>query len=167
MSPTRNQLVLLAAGASAAILAGAYIFQALGYAPCRLCWWQRYGHFAALAAALPALASTGRFWPLIGALAVLGSAGIGIFHTGVERLWWEGLSSCSGAGAGIGGLSVDALLDPLAEAPALVLCDDIVWRLSDLIAWPALDLTMANLNAIASLLFALIWVAAARRSRRP
>jgi disulfide bond formation protein DsbB len=42
---TRNALVLLAAGGSAALLIGAYIFQALGYAPCALC----------LAPALPAL----------------------------------------------------------------------------------------------------------------
>ncbi len=164
MNLTRNQLIVLAAAASAAILAGAYIFQALGYAPCKMCWWQRYGHFAALAIAIPALGTLGRFWPLMGALAVASSSAIGFYHSGVERKWWEGPSSCTSSGGGISSMSIDTLLDPTADAPALVLCDEIPWRLSDMIPWDALDITMANLNAVASLVFALIWLAAARKS---
>ncbi len=164
MSMTRNQLILVAAGGSAALLAGAYMFQALGYAPCKMCWWQRYPHFAAVAIAIPALGTRGRFWPLMGALAALATAAIGVYHSGVERGWWEGPASCTASGGGIGGLSMDTLLDPNAAAPALVLCDDIAWRLSDWIPWQALDLTMPNLNAILSLVLALFWITAARRS---
>ena len=164
MNLTRNQLIWMAAGGSAAFLAGAYIFQALGYAPCKMCWWQRYPHFAAVAIAIPALGTRGRFWPLMGALAALTTAAIGIYHSGVERHWWNGPASCTSSGGGISGLSMDTLLDPNAAAPPLVLCDDISWRLSDLIPWDALDITMANLNAVGSLVFALMWIAAMRKS---
>ncbi len=162
----RNRLILIAAGGSALLLAGAYLFQALGYPPCKMCWWQRYGHFAAVALAVPALGTRGRFWPLMGALAVASSAAIGFYHSGVERKWWDGPASCTSAGNGIGGMSIDTLLDPNASAPHLVLCDQIPWRLSDMIHWQMLDITMANLNAVASLVLALIWVAAVRRSGR-
>ncbi len=164
MTLTRDQLIFLAAASSAAILAGAYIFQWLGYPPCAMCWWQRYPHFAAVAIAIPALATRGRFWPLMGALSALSTAAIGIYHSGVERHWWAGPSSCTAAGDGIASMSIDALLDPTADTGQVVLCDQISWRLSDMIPWEALDLTMPNLNAAASLLFALIWLAAARRS---
>ncbi len=165
MTLTRNQLITLAACASAAILAGAYIFQALGYPPCKMCWWQRYPHFAAVAIAVPALGTRGRFWPLMGALAALTTSAIGIYHSGVERHWWAGPASCTAAGNGIEGMSLDTLLDPAADAGHVVLCDQIPWRLSDLIPWEALDITMANINAAASLAFALLWLAAARHSR--
>ncbi len=161
---TRNRLILLAAGGSAALVIGAWIFQALGYAPCKMCYWQRYPHYAAIAIGVLALMLRGPLWPMLGALAALTTAGIGIYHSGVERKWWQGPTSCTASGDGITGMSVDQLLDPNADAPPLVLCDQISWRLSDLIPWHALDLTMANLNAMASLILALIWIAAARRS---
>jgi len=164
MNLTRNQLIVLAAGASALILAGAYTFQAMGYPPCKMCWWQRYPHFAAVAIAIPALGTRGRFWPLMGALAALTTAGLGVYHSGVERHWWAGPSSCTAAGNGIGSMSIDTLLDPGANAGHVVLCDQIPWRLSDMIPWDVLDITMANLNAVGSLVFALIWIAAMRRS---
>ena len=41
--------MLLAAGGSLALLLGAFGFQALGYAPCKLCLWQRWPHGAAIA----------------------------------------------------------------------------------------------------------------------
>ena len=164
MNLTRNQLIVLAAGASFAILAGAYTFQALGYPPCKMCWWQRYPHFAAVAIAIPALGTRGRFWPLMGALAAVTTGAIGIYHSGVERKWWDGPTSCTSSGDGIGGMSIDALLDPTASAPPLVLCDQIPWRLSDMIPWDVLDITMANFNAVGSLIFALIWIAAMRKS---
>ena len=161
---TRNQLVILAAAASAAILAGAYTFQALGYPPCKMCWWQRYPHFAAVAIGVLALMFRGAFWPWMGALAAATTSAIGLYHSGVERKWWLGPSSCTSSGGGIQNMSIDNLLDPTADAPALILCDQIPWRLSDMIPLEFLDLTMANLNFIASALFAVIWVMAARKS---
>ena len=161
---TRNRLILIAAGGSAALVIGAWIFQALGYAPCKMCYWQRYPHYAAALIGALALMMRGALLPWLGGLAALTTAGIGIYHSGVERKWWLGPTSCTSSGGGISGLSIDQLLDPNADAPGLVLCDEIAWRLSDWIPWDALDITMPNINAAASLALALIWIAAARRS---
>lgn len=149
---TRNFLVLMAAGGSAALLAGAFLFQALGYAPCAMCLWQRWPHAAAILIGLVALMLPGRALPVLGALAAATTAGIGLYHTGVERDWWEGPASCTGAGAGLGGLGGADLLS--LDGPALVLCDEVAWAL--------FGVSMASWNAILSLVLALVWVMAAR-----
>ena len=38
---TRQNLTNLAVFGSFALLAGAYLFQAIGYPPCQMCYWQR------------------------------------------------------------------------------------------------------------------------------
>ena len=83
---TRTSLVLLAAGGSFLLLAGAFLFQALGWAPCAMCLWQRWPHAAAVLIGALALALPGRLLPLLGALAAATTAGIAVFHSGVERL---------------------------------------------------------------------------------
>ena len=152
---SRPTLIFLAAGGSAALLIGAYLFQYVGgYPPCALCWWQRYPHFAAVAIGLLAAMVPGRALPLLGALAALATGGIGVYHTGIERGWWPGPESCTGAGTGaLGGLSGDALIS--LDAPTgLVMCDEVVWQM--------FGLSMASWNALASLGLALIWLMAAR-----
>ena len=149
---TRRQLVLLAAGGSAALLAAAYTFQALGWQPCAMCLWQRWPHVAAVAIGLLALAIRGPVLPVLGALAAATTAGIAIFHTGVERKWWDGPASCTGTG-GLDGLSGADLLST-SDAPALVLCDQFTPFL--------FNLSMANWNAILSVGLVMIWVAAVR-----
>ncbi len=154
MTLERNTLVLLAAGGSAALLIGAFIFQALGYAPCQLCLWQRYPHAAAVAIGVLALWRPGPALPLLGALAALSTAALGIYHSGIERKWWEGFSSCTSSG--VEGLSPDELMQRILEAP-LVRCDEIAWQM--------FGITMPNLNAAFSLAIAVLWLMAARRSR--
>ncbi len=150
---TRNLLIALAAGGSAALLAGAYAFQYLGgLAPCMLCYWQRYPHMAAVVIGVAALALPGRLLPLLGAGAALATAGVGGYHTGVERGWWDGPSTCSGGGD-IGALSTDELLAQIMDAP-LVRCDDVPWEM--------FGLSMASWNAAAALLLAVLWLWAAR-----
>ena len=152
---SRPTLIFLAAGGSAALLIGAYLFQYVGgYPPCALCWWQRYPHFAAVAIGLLAAMVPGRALPLLGALAALATGGIGVYHTGIERGWWPGPESCTGAGTGaLGGLSGDALIS--LDAPTgLVMCDEVVWQM--------FGLSMASWNALASFGLALIWLMAAR-----
>ena len=150
---TRRLLILAAAGGSATLLAGAFVFQALGYAPCTMCLWQRWPHAAAIVIGVLALAivPAQRLLAALGALAALTTAGIGIYHTGVERDWWEGPSGCTGGG--LGGLSGADLLS--TDAPAPVMCDEV--------AWEFLTLSMASWNALFSLILAGIWVAAALR----
>lgn len=151
---TRNSLILLAAGGSLALLLGAFAFQYLGgMAPCQLCLWQRWPHAAAILIGALALTTGGRILPLLGALAALSTAGIALFHTGVERHWWEGLATCT-AGS-IAGLDVNDLLNPDIIIAPVVRCDAVAWEMA--------GLSMASWNGIASLALALIWVAAARR----
>jgi disulfide bond formation protein DsbB len=149
MTQLRRRLVLLAAFGSAALLIGAYIFQSLGYAPCQMCLWQRYPHGAAIALGVVFLFAPLLVVPLLGAVAALATAGIGVFHTGVERGWWEGPTSCSGGD--IGDLSPEALLDQIMTAP-LVRCDEVAWQL--------MGLSMASWNAVLSFGLALIWLVA-------
>ncbi|MGK7663494.1 MULTISPECIES: disulfide bond formation protein B [unclassified Marinovum] len=151
---TRTSLVLLAAGGSFLLLAGAFLFQALGWAPCAMCLWQRWPHAAAVLIGALALALPGRLLPLLGALAAATTAGIAIFHSGVERKWWQGPASCTGSGEDLGSLTGGDLLPGGSEAPALVLCDSFTPFL--------FGLTMANWNALFSALLVLVWLKAAR-----
>ena len=150
----RFALILTAAGGSLALLIGAFSFQHLGgMAPCEMCLWQRWPHAAAVVIGALALAVSGRFLPLLGALAALTTAGIGIFHTGVERGWWQGPSTCSSGP--VGDLTPQQLMDQIMAAP-LVRCDEVAWEM--------FGLSMASWNAVASLLLAAIWIAAMRKS---
>jgi disulfide bond formation protein DsbB len=151
----RNRLILIAAGGSLALLAGAFLFQWWGYLPCRMCLWQRWPHAAAIVIGAFALFTRGPLLPAVGGLAALTTAGIGVYHTGVERDWWEGPASCTGTGAGLGGLSGGDLLST-ADAPALVMCDQVAWALG--------GLSMASWNAVLSLALVVVWALAARRA---
>ena len=153
---TQRFLIRLATAGSAALLLGALGFQYIGeMPPCKLCYWQRYPHVAAVIIGVIALILPwrGSWLPVIGGLAALTTAGIGGYHSGVERGWWEGPSSCTSSS--IGGLSTDDLLAQIMEAP-LVRCDEIPWQM--------FGLSMASWNMLASLALAIIWFMAARRT---
>lgn len=150
---TRVQLIGLATLGSASLLAGAYVFQMLGYAPCKLCVWQRYPHAAAILIGVLALRLSHAGLALAGALAVSVTAGVGAFHVGVEQGWWQGPSSCS-AGS-VGGMSADDLLDQIMAAP-LVRCDEIAWQMA--------GISMAGWNTLLSCGLIAIWLMAARRA---
>lgn len=144
--------IVIAAGVSAGLLAGAYVFQYLGYAPCTMCYWQRWPHMAAVAIGVLALFVPARILGYLGALAALTTAAIGVYHTGVERKFWEGPSTCTGDG-GLGELSGNDLLS--LDGPRLIMCDQVSWEM--------LDLSMASWNAVISLVAVCLWIIAARR----
>ncbi len=146
---------MISAGGSAALLAGAYIFQALGYPPCAMCYWQRWPHMAAILIGLVALRFAGPVLPVLGALAAATTGAIGIYHTGVERDWWEGPSSCTGSG-GLQGLSGADLL--AVEGPRVILCDQVSWAL--------FTLSMPSWNALFSFILVIGWIMAARSTAR-
>lgn len=154
MTLSRPNLIFLASAGSAALMIGALLFQHVGgMAPCKLCYWQRYPHYAAIVIGVMALMIPGRFWPLLGALAAAGTAGVGVYHTGVERGWWEGPASCTGGGGGLGSLSGADLLS-LDGPTGVVMCDEVVWEM--------FTLSMASWNAIASLVLCVLWLMAAK-----
>lgn len=148
---SRARLIAFATLGSALLLAGAWTFQVLGYAPCKLCHWQRWPHYAALAIGLAALGLGQRALAWAGAAAMAVTSGIGVYHVGVEQKWWQGPSSCSGGA--LGGVSAEDLLAQIEAAP-LIRCDEIAWSL--------MGVSMAGWNAILSAALVIVWIAAAR-----
>jgi disulfide bond formation protein DsbB len=147
---TRKNLMLLATLGSIAILGGAFAFQYLGHMPpCKLCLWQRWPHAAAIGFGVLGLATGRREWAIAGMLAALATSGLGVYHAGVEQMWWEGPTTCTSQP--ISGLTTDQLLTQIMNAP-VVRCDEIVWSL--------FGLSMAAWNAIASFVLAMIWLKA-------
>lgn len=150
---TRNQLILIAAGGSLALLLGAFGFQYIGnMPPCKLCIWQRWPHGVAVVAGILALLVRGRLFPLVGFLGAAATSAIGFYHTGVERKFWQGPTTCTSSGTD--GISTADLLEQIMAAP-LVRCDEVPWEM--------FTLSMATWNALGSLVLALIWLAALKR----
>lgn len=147
---------------SLALLCGAWFFQyVLGYAPCIMCYWQRYAHMAVFAVAVAVFLARAVFgdgkglpgWlgPVLLILLLLFSAGLGGFHVGVEFGWWEGPKACA-AGA-IGDLGTIDPNDPLS-----ILDGPIKPPACSEVAWAFLGISMAGWNMIFSLLGALgVW----------
>ncbi len=138
-----NMSVVMGSLALALIL-GALGFQYIGrYAPCQICHWQRWPLFAAIAlglvvgplmrdqsAAIRQAVVTGTI------LLVALSGAIGVYHAGIEWMWWPGPSHCTGNLYIIG-----APIDP--NAYKVVPCDKP--------ALTILGLSLAAWNAIISL----------------
>jgi disulfide bond formation protein DsbB len=113
----------------AALLAGAYGSQYIGgLAPCDMCWWQRYPHFAALGISVVALIlrkSAAHIWFLaMAAFAIITSGLIGGYHAGVEYKWWLGPQTCGQLPQGSG---ADLLKDIMNAQ--VVRCDVVPWDL--------------------------------------
>ncbi len=134
---------------SGGLLIGAWISQyGFGYQPCTLCYWQRHVHKAVVVVAVLALIMARMGLPLHRALTLLlvllliGSAGLGFYHAGVEFKWWEGPKTCSGGGTALPDFSGD---DPFSKLDSKIMppsCSDAVWVF--------LGLSMAAWNALLS-----------------
>ena len=155
---TRRSLILLAGFGSAAMLLGAFGFQYIGgLAPCAMCLWQRWPHAVAIALGVIGAAIPSALVAWAGGLTMLTNAGIALYHTGVERDWWEGPQNCTGAAAqDLGSMSASDLL-ATDTGPQIVLCDEVAWEM--------FGLSMASWNGLVCLALALIWFAAAARNR--
>jgi len=146
------------AATSALILATALVFEhGFGYAPCKLCLYQRVPYYLALGLFLPPLLLGRRAIPPTLALAgvlFVSVAAIAGFHIGVEQGWWQGPQTCSA-----GMLPDDPVeaLKQIQSAP-LVRCDQV--------AWSFLGLSMAGWNALLALALAGFAGYAWRRHRR-
>ena len=130
----------LVAAASAGLLLGAYLSQHVGgLAPCPLCLIQRYPHFAVVALGLAAAVIGGRLRVVLlvlSGLALLVSAGYGVYHAGVEQGWFA--SECA---AQIAGGTTEDIRAQVMAAP-LTRCDEVPWSL--------IGVSLAGWNAIAS-----------------
>ncbi len=136
-------IALASGGALAVALISQYVF---GLLPCELCYMQRTPYaltlvFGALCA-MPAVPAREKRIVVAhcAALFVL-SAGFAGYHVGVEELWWEGPTSCSGTRA----LSMQGLAAALTQS-ASPGCEEAAVRV--------LGISMAGYNFIASIVLA-------------
>lgn len=153
--PRIPSLVSIAALGSFCLLSGAFFFEyVMGLAPCPVCIWQRWPHVFAIAIGALFLAFPSQLLKVAGALAAATSGVLGVYHTGVERGWWEGPSTCSGANGDVTTLTPEQLLERILNAP-VVRCTDV--------AWDFMGLSMASWNALFSFALVLVWLAALAR----
>jgi len=156
-----DQALLIAALSSASLLAGAHLFESVGgLAPCPLCLDQREAHWTGLALSVAGVfAGAALKWRRAAiatagacALVYLFSAGLALYHSGVEFHFWPGPATCSGGGPV--DLDGGSLADILAEKPTGPSCTEAAWRF--------LGVSMAGYNMLISAgLFAICAVATA------
>ena len=107
---TSQRAALLIFLVALATIAGAWVFEYYGYAPCELCLKQRWAYYAGVPLALvvmllaprnPGLAKAG--FALL-ALLWFASMVFGTYHSGVEWKWWPGPTTCTAQAGFSGGL---------------------------------------------------------------
>lgn len=138
-------LVLIASlGSLAFAFAGEHLF---GLEPCILCLYERipYGIAALLAGAALLMPSRNRWQSrLLAGIAVVFilSAGLALYHVGVEQHWWRSVAACGGT------LATDIGDLRNLSATDLKPCDQVDWRL--------FGLSLAGYNVLASLALAAV-----------
>ncbi len=119
----------------------------LGLVPCALCLWERWPYRLALILALLAMvvpAQPGLALLAAVALVMIGAAGLGAVHVGVEQgLWPSPLPECAAPRLGSG--SIAQRLAAMPAHPAKP-CDDPTYLI------PSLPLSMADMNVLYALL---------------
>lgn len=150
-----TQHVLIVFAAMVAIIASALGFEHIGgYVPCALCLEQRNPYYLAIPFLAFGLVSAMLKWSVcisrsmlaIGGLALIATAAIGVYHSGVE---WGIFAAPQSCGAGLTGDAGDAgnLLESLASSKPPS-CADAAGRF--------LGISFANANVMAAGLFAII-----------
>jgi len=163
-SASRSMLwpaLLLTVGMTAVILS-ALGFEHIGrYVPCALCLLQRWPYYigipigilAILSSALNAPPAVTRTLLLLVGLSMLISAGMGVYHAGVEWKFWEGPSTCATSVDAIAKNANDLFADINTQhGPS---CTDASLRV--------LGLSFAGWNVITSLVLAGIAIYGATR----
>jgi disulfide bond formation protein DsbB len=138
---------------SAATIAGAWIFQAFGVAPCELCLAERIPYYVGV----PVAAATLLFaLQKIRGLMLAGfillflifafSAGFGVYHAGVEWHLWQGPTACTGSTL----TKASSMQDFLHQlrTQKVVRCDAVAIRI--------LGLSLAGWNAVISAALAVL-----------
>jgi disulfide bond formation protein DsbB len=142
---------------SAAVIAGALLFQYVGgLAPCELCLYERWPYYAAMPLAAVLLPLARRRKAAVGgglllAAVFAGSAALGFYHVGVEQHWFAGPAACTGAGKTAN--TIEQLRAQLLHQQP-VQCDQPQWAL--------FGVTLAGWNLLASMALALVALEAVR-----
>jgi disulfide bond formation protein DsbB len=147
----------------AATVGTALAFQHLGgYIPCKLCLGQRMPYYVGIPLMAVAALSAWLRWPamltrvllLAGALIMLWSLYLGVFHAGVEWSLWAGPTDCGAVtGTDTGGKGVLDAIDAIVPPS----CDKASLRV--------LGLSFAGWNAVASAVLAIVALRGASAKR--
>ena len=150
-------LILLIA---AATIAGAWIFQAFGIAPCELCLSERIPYYVGIPVAAVTLIFAlreSKALMLVGFIALFlifaFSAGFGAYHAGVEWHFWEGPTACTGSTM-TKAASMQDFMNQLRTVK-VVRCDAVAIRI--------LGLSLAGWNAVISAVLAVIAIWGVRK----
>jgi len=159
---TVRQTALVILAAAIATIGGALAFEhGFGLRPCKLCLVQREPYYVAIPLALLAAFLPLR-WARVGltllAVVFLVSAGLGIYHAGVEWGFFAGPSDCGGTPAPTAGTVGDFLKQ--LETARVVSCTEAAWRF--------LGLSLAGWNVVISLALVglALWALLAQASAR-
>jgi disulfide bond formation protein DsbB len=152
LSPRPALLLMLLA--SAATVGAALLFQYVGgLAPCELCLMERWPYYIGIPVIVLALAAGG--WRAIATglivvvlLLFIGSSVLAFYHVGVEQHWFQGPTACTSPATAKTLEELRAQL--MAQQP--VLCDQVQWSL--------FGVSLAGWNFLASVVLALLSIAA-------
>jgi disulfide bond formation protein DsbB len=144
-----------------ATIAGAWIFQAFGIAPCELCLSERIPYYIGIPIALATLffaLQKSTLLTLAGFILLFlifaFSAGFGIYHAGVEWHFWEGPTACTGSTM-TKATSMQDFMNQLRTVK-VVRCDAVAIRI--------LGLSLAGWNAVISAVLAVIAIWGVRKA---
>lgn len=158
---TRRRAALAILGVAVATIGGAWVIEAMGFAPCELCLKQRIPYYAGIPLAAFAAIALQRggegaarvALALLGLLFAAGTA-LALYHSGVELKLFPGPSECTGALSKAG--SFDDFRSSL-DKMKVVSCDRPALRI--------FTLTLSNWNVLISAVLAAIAFRAARGDR--
>lgn len=162
--PGLGYALLLTAG-MAVVVGSALGFEHIGgYIPCALCLLQRNPYYIGIGIGMLAILASIAKLPgrvvqallIVIAIIMVVSAGLGVYHAGVEWAFWEGPSSCSvGGAAGMSGAG--NILDQLnsVKGPS---CTEATLRV--------LGLSFAGWNVLTSVALAALAFFGATKARR-
>jgi disulfide bond formation protein DsbB len=161
LPPSQVARALWLLAAALATLAAAWTFEAFGYAPCELCYAERYAFYvgapiAALTVYLAARRAHGvaRALFVLLALIFVANAALAFYHVGVEQHWWTGPTACAGSLSRP--VDVNDLMKSL-NAARVISCDEVQLRI--------LGLSLAGWDVVASAAMAIYAGLAARLAR--
>ncbi len=106
-----------------ALLFAFYLQYILGYEPCKLCMYQRYGYTLVLIISLIGLFfNKNNLISILLIISFIIISSIGFWHIGIEQQWWAASLECSGLSENIGSLKEE--LKNINNRP-IAACDQI------------------------------------------
>lgn len=121
---TRQTLLLITAFAAALTLSAFVLENGFGVIPCKMCWWQRYAHWAVLALGaitliLPAKFTKAGFYAILAAS--LTGLALAMWQFAAQQHWLPFPATCTSEGAQL--LSATADLLAAMNQTKIVPCD--------------------------------------------